>query len=221
MPILTVFESKRRCGWRKPGGLYLRLDGKPWGECSRLPIPLEVCPVCGSGYRFSRIPYWIDADRLIAHLPACPGRPNPAGVGCQGCILSGQHTIGQVVLLWIGEQYYPTPADFNAEATMQGVSRRINNIPRGFQVGGTWVFLAHKKALAEQKDGQPLGATSGSKNIRYRPGIFAAFKPARIEYIVKPEDSQEKLDALEKKGITLVKIQKAEQAELTATITPN
>lgn len=43
-----------------------------------------------------------------------------------------------------------------------------------------------------------------------RPGIFSIFKPTAVEYIVKETDSEEKLAALEKRGIETVKVMKAQ-----------
>lgn len=215
--IQTVFDIPRECGWRKPGGLYLRLDGRPWKDCGRMPIQLDVCHVCGSGYRRSRIPYWIDGDRLVAHLPDCPGDPTQ----CRNCLLSGRFPLGQVLLLWVGEKYYPTPALLTSEAQKQGISRRINTIPRGFEIGQTWVFLAHNKAIQTTKTGEKIHGTSGSTNIVYAPGIFAMFRPERIEYVIKEDDPQGKLEALTEKGITLVRIMRiTEQEAKTALLFP-
>jgi len=46
-------ESKRGCGYRKVGGLYLVGDGI-FVPCDRLPYLLETCPVCGHGIHFTR-----------------------------------------------------------------------------------------------------------------------------------------------------------------------
>ncbi len=52
-------------------------------------------------------------------------------------------------MLWIGGQFYPTPADFNREANSVGVSRRITATPKDLVVGETWVYLAHREAIAK------------------------------------------------------------------------
>src|SRR4051812_24946199 len=116
-------EQRRRCGFRKVGGIYLVTDGG-WVGCDRIPIPLEVCPTCHAGVKQSRGWTWIDA-------PAILGGPHDTGkIGdvvctcdpscpvCNPQILAGEHTTG---LLWIGEKFYPRPSDFMAEATSMGM----------------------------------------------------------------------------------------------------
>jgi len=77
------------------------------------------------------------------------------------------------------------------EANEMGISRRIAAVPHGFKVGETWILLAHKEAIAGE-----------------HPGIFTAFVPQAIEYIIKGTETDEDLEAIEKRGITLVRIQK-------------
>ncbi len=108
-------------------------------------------------------------------------------------------------LLWIGEKFYKTPGAFSQEAAEMGISRRITMVPKGFKVGETWVALAHRKAI-------PAEVTGPDYDGR-KPGIFHIFKPQRIEYVVKEFDPQDKLERLEKRGITLVRVIR-EQMEL-------
>lgn len=85
------------------------------------------------------------------------------------------------------------------EATIQGVSKRIAAVPKDFQLGVDWVLLAHRKAVpAMDPDGQAIQL----------PGIFQAFKPTAIEYVVKGDESQEELERLAKRGITLVDVER-------------
>jgi hypothetical protein len=97
--------------------------------------------------------------------------------------------------LWVGDQFYQTPGKFVREAGRLGVSRRIASIPRGFVVGTTWVLLAHRRAAP-----RPGGALW--------PGIFAAFRPTAIEYVVKADDSPETLEGLARRGVRLVKVER-------------
>ena len=53
--------------------------------------------------------------------------------------------MGKAGLLWIGEQFYPTPGEFTREAEELGISRRISAVPRDFKLGETWVLFAHRK----------------------------------------------------------------------------
>ncbi len=84
-------------------------------------------------------------------------------------------------LIWVGEMFYKTPRAFLKEAAEQGISRRIRSIPRDFKLGETCVWLAHRKAV---------------EGVDMTPGVFYAFLPQRIEYIVKGDETEEKLRAL-------------------------
>src|SRR5262249_154168 len=124
-------EQRRGCGYRKVGGLYL--CGTALGTpCSNLPIPLHIFPTSNLGIKQTRAWQWV-APRpwLIGDCartdPACPVA-NPERLG------------DRVGLLWIGARFYPTPASFTVEAIEMGVSRRITAVPRGLELGKTWVF---------------------------------------------------------------------------------
>jgi hypothetical protein len=90
---------------------------------------------------------------------------------------------GKAMLLWIGKQHYKTPADFMAEGVAQGISRRINAIPKDFKLGKTWVFLAHPEAISEN-----VKIDGGEVKSDKVAGIFTAFMPQVIERIVKQSD---------------------------------
>jgi hypothetical protein len=98
----------------------------------------------------------------------------------------------------------------------QGVSRRINSIPHKFELGKTWVFLAHRKGIRHLDRSVPIiDLNIHDHGITYEPAIFHVFKPTAIEYVVKPDDDEDKLERLVKKGVTLVQIQRLnEQGEL-------
>ena len=81
-----------------------------------------------------------------------------------------------------------------------GVSRRISAVPREFKVGKTVVFVAHRKAIETTRDGK----------TEYTPAIFQAFVPSRVEYVLKGKETPEELEALEKRGLTLVNVIKQE-----------
>lgn len=93
---------------------------------------------------------------------------------------------GKAGLLWIGRQFYKTPEDFVREGAELGVSRRIQSIPHGFKVGETWIFVAHVDAV-ERLDKNGEGELFDAEMKKF-PGIFAAFKPTRIERIVKQSE---------------------------------
>lgn len=195
MGVRVSVEASRGCGYRKQGGLYL-VSGGLMEPCDRLPIPLHVCPTCGHGLKPSRGWTWVAPDALLE------GHVGPHGSGLHGsrCPLGAPGRMGEKCgLLWIGEAFYSTTQSFTQEALTMGVSRRIKAVPRGFVIGETWVLVAHRKAVLTWPDADSVEPV-------FSPGIFHAFLPSAIEYIVRDDDDQEKLDGLEKRGILLVKV---------------
>lgn len=192
MPNITILREKPRgCGYRKPGGMYLRTDGIG-SACLKLNIPLTVCPCCGGGVKQARGWTWVNTK--LFESPRCP----------KGCEVDWKCTcpFGQrdlrMGLMWVGaSKFYPTPEAFAEEAAAYGVSKRLHQIPKDFRVGQTWVALAHPKAC-------PGVDEKGS--AAEMPGIFHAFRPSRIEYVVKGTETEDELKALEKRGLSLVQV---------------
>lgn len=206
MKITTVVEAKRGCGYRVPGALYLRTDGV--GRiCGALPIELSVCPTCHHGIKPARGWTWINIAEL-ASVQGCR-LEDQSNQGCGDCPIADAK-IQMAGLIWVGEKFYKTTAHFLAETTQMGISRRITTVPKGFKMGETWVALAHRKAITEV---DPAQVKLGVMEFNEKPGIFHIFKPQRIEYVVKEDDNTEKLERLEKRGITLVEV-KREQTEM-------
>jgi hypothetical protein len=195
--ITTVYDHARGCGFRKSGGLYL-MSGNAFAGCGKLPIPLTVCPCCNTGIKPARGWTWVSAELIMNATCTTPDK-------CKSCSPLGDlsNRDYKFGLLWVGEKFYPKPSDFMREAKSQGISRRISAVPRDFDLACTWVLLAHRKAVYEPEN---VYAEEG-----FLPGIFSVFKPDRIEYVVKGDESEEELDALEKRGLTLVKVELAEQ----------
>lgn len=218
-------EAKRGCGYRKIGGLYL-VSGPGGMPCDRLPISLDVCPVCSHGFKQARGFTWTDVAGLVGGIhPNCQDE-----FPCPLCMATGD--MGKAGLLWIGEKFYKTPEDFDRESAHLGVSRRIHALPRGFKVGETWILLAHPKTvpmvctvcggagyadgvergfiLAGEESKTPSSAKEQCKDCNgtgrlKAPGIFKVWRPSRIEKIVAESsrgsaEVQELLD----KGITPV-----------------
>lgn len=216
--VTVSHETARGCGYRKPGGLYLVADG-PWRPCGRLPMPLDICPTCGNGIKFSRGWTWIDADALLGHI-TCTRPPED----CAGCSLSGR--IGRAGLLWIGQEFYATPADWSREAQSRGVSRRIATVPRGFVAGQTLVLVAHKAGVRVPCDACrgramfdcPGCGDSGTPGFRLKPAIFGGFRPRAVQYVTKGTETEEELQSIAERGIELVKVVPVyeEQQEITA-----
>jgi hypothetical protein len=148
---------------------------------------------------------WIDLSALAA-VRGCESGGRRAGIAP-----SPMPKIQQAGLIWVGEKFYPTPREFNEEASRMGVSRRIPAVPRDFKLGETWVALAHRHAIESE--------FKLEEKPSYKSAIFHVFKPSAIEYVVKRYDKDEKLEALEKRGISLVKVVQQEeppQQELVA-----
>lgn len=183
--IITKIESARGCGYRKEGGLYLVADGigRP---CCKLPHPLTVCPCCHAGIKPSRGWTWVSSN-LFAEKECTEGRPS--------CPMNMTDTM--VGLMWVGEKFYPTAEHFAREAQGMGVSKRISQVPKDLVVGETWCYLAHRKAIS---------VVNEKGEIDFAPGVFQAFRPTRIEYVVRGSESAEELEALEKRGLTLVRV---------------
>lgn len=192
MAIETRVERKRGCGWRKPGGLYLMADGLQFSACGKLPIRLDVCPTCGHGVKPSRSWTWVNGTALTEGI-ACTEQ---GSVDCARCPLS--KSPGRVGLIWIGGTFYETPADWIREAREMGVSRRIPAVPNDFELGTTWVWVAHRKVI-ENSDGT------------WTPAVFHAFLPTAVEYVVKGDETPEEIERLQKRGITPVDVKRAEE----------
>jgi hypothetical protein len=186
-------EPRRACGYRKVGGLYLCSDGLG-APCCKLPILLTVCPTCNGGIKQSRGWQWVDPR------PWIKGQCSESGATLCPASGYGESLGDRVGLIWIGAQFYPTPASFMIEAAGMGVSRRITAVPRGFKLGETWVFLAHPR-IKETLTIDPTGET-----VEWIGGVFQIFRPERIEKIVAQSQAADDaaMAKLAKAGITPV-----------------
>ncbi len=184
-----AIESKRGCGYRKVGGLYI-MGGGVLRRCGRLPLPLKVCQACGGGIKQTRGWTWIDPSKLFAGIP-CESRPHE----CIDCPLGEITELSKAGLLWIGKSFYPTPRHFLQEANTMGVCRRIGAIPKGFELGKTWVFLAHPETMP--------GENEAGDSVMIA-GVFRTFQPDRIEKVITETQSKdgEEMEKLKKRGIT-------------------
>ncbi len=193
-----MIEEMRGCGYRKVGGLYLVGEGFAL-SCDRLPYNLEVCPVCGHGIKFSLGFTWIKPEPLFGQHKDCTDTLKNT------CPLCNPKIVGERAgLMWVGEEFY-TPDSFIREAKKLGVSKRINAIPKGFEVGKTWVYLAHRKAGTKiiTENGGLLNSEIQKKVPC--PAIFLAFAPTRIEKLIwESEATEENLKELRRRGITPV-----------------
>mgnify|MGYP000542086858 FL=1 len=170
--------------------------------CGLLPYPLDICPCCGGGIKATRGWQWITpqllfnkgdvmsalagverdcsrskvlrvvrANHRTGALTAAPQK------GCRTCPI-GAPPPGLHGLLWVGEKFYSSPDEFMRESVAMGVSRKIKTVPRGFVLGETWVFLAHRRSVRNPATGE-----------REFPGIFTAFKPRQVDLVIADEDN--------------------------------
>lgn len=207
-------EGRRGCGYRKGGGIYVVNDG-PGRACGRFPVPLEVCPTCGAGVKPARGWTWVDGEALLERAPCSPAFWEPPCDSACSMSAGSLWKLHRAGLIWVGEKYYPDPETFQREAARMGISRRIKAIPRDFKVGETWILLAHRKAVPalHVRDCPADGARSltgqcGPQCVGERPGIFSAFVPLRVEYVIKGTETPAELDALEERGLDLVEVRR-------------
>jgi hypothetical protein len=218
MTVRTSVEGARGCGYRKPGGYYL-VAPQLSEPCSLLPMPLDRCPHCGQGIGPARGFTWItptvilpaQVHRTPSHNEICPlGRPLMRMDGLNRTTAEDvendptlYHRMGdRAGLIWVGGLFYPTAESFMEEAARMGISRRVQRPPRGFKVGEDWIVLGHAKAI--KTPGIEVEGTV--QEWEFSPGVLTVFKPTALEYIVKGSETDEELEALEKRGISPVKV---------------
>lgn len=175
-------ETKRGCGYRRWGQMYMAGSVvTPLGPCGKLPHPLTICAGCGHGYKQTRA--FQRVDPAIVFADATCAKRN--GTGCLGCPLSDNNlkTAVKAGLIWIGEQFYPTPAHFIAEATAMGVSRRIKAVPRWFRLGSDGILLAHPKVTVQARVPMPSSSAPPKVGDRVRVLHVNFEDPAPKRYI--------------------------------------
>ena len=203
MHIKNVVEGARGCGYRTKG-LYLMAEGN-FIACYKLPLPLDICPTCGGGIKYSRGWTWIKPDNLFEPGP-CVGHGPSMGDNCHpDCLL--HHPPIKAGLLWIGKQHYANPIEWTKEAITMGVSRKIKFVPKGFKVGETVVCVAHIRACLDTNE------WVNPSDIINKPGIFQAFVPQRIEYVVDGSETTDELEAYDKRDIELVRVTRQPEPE--------
>jgi hypothetical protein len=191
--VIVKYREERGCGLRKPGGLYLCGMGTA-RICDRGFLIINACPVCGERPRFTRGIAKIDFVELFGeHKPAFGECKDP--ITCATCYPSRDVNH---YLMWVGRDY--TMTSFVDEAISMGVSKRISKVPSDFVLGRDWVYLARKSVKAKD-----LGIKLDGRK-RVVDGIFYAFSPSAIEYVISEEDlkDEKKIRDLVSRGITPV-----------------
>jgi len=169
-------EKRRGCGYRKVGGIYLVGEGIAV-PCDKMPYPLEVCPTCGQGIKFSRGFTWLNPLKFFGVHENCRDLGD-----CPIC-----KPTEKAGLMWVGSKFY-TKSSFIEEAREMGISKRIHFVPKGLELGKTWVLLAYRERVSKDE---------------VRNEIFYAFRPTKVEMLInQSEATQEKIEELQKRGIT-------------------
>lgn len=204
-------ESKRGCGYRKIGGLYLVSNAGYQLICDGLPMELEPCDCCGFVPQFTRglqrisWKYILQAERN--HHIALKARGKAGEICSCPPICPICHSENQELksygLMHVGKKFY-TAKEFVREAENMGVSKRISDIPRWLILDETWILLAH-----DEVPKMPLKKLKENGLLEKEPetfrAVFYAFKPQRVEMPVwENEISNEEIQMLEKRGITPV-----------------
>jgi predicted nucleic acid-binding Zn ribbon protein len=189
-----LVEGRREDGYRMAGGLFLFAGGDTiMAPCKKLPVIMERGPVCGGGINPTGEFQWVDGNKLVASRKCTEENPK----ACEACPMGRERPeLARAGLLWIGEGFYKTSQDWIEEAKKMGASLRIAAVPCGFEVGKTWVFVAHRKVFFATCDG------TGKKAV---PAIFHAFRPTEVQYITRGTDTKAELEAIEARGITPIK----------------
>ena len=194
-------EERRGCGYRRVNGLYL-VGPMAWAPCDRLPIPIEVCPVCGAGIHVTRGFTKINPFRLW-NRHDCDKRDDQDNciqactclAGCECCYPPD----ATCYIMGVGEKFY-TAQEFIQEARTMGISKRIPFVPKDLVVGETVIYLAHRKAIR-------VGNDYNGRDAKYKPGVICSFRPQRIEQLVwESQLDDETRKRLEKRGVTPVPV---------------
>ena len=201
-----AIEAKRGCGYRKVGGLYL-MGGIINAPCDRLPMNLEICPVCSSGLKVGKGFTEINPFKLWGNHGIAFDERTKEVTDChdpETCYVCYPPD-SAAFLMRVGGKFY-TVNSFMLEATAMGVSKRIPFIPRKLEVGKTPIYLVHKKAGWKYTEGN-----GEKKLIDETDAIFTAFVPTHIEQLVWEKDLKGKKgkalrEQAEKRGITIVPV---------------
>lgn len=201
-------EQRRGCGFRKVGGLYLVGSGIGV-PCDRLPVLVTSCDNCIAlgltcGLKQGRGWTWVDVNGLVKGPHTINDHLCHEAVDQSCTFCAAPQLMGKAGLLWIGEQFYKTPGEFVQEGVSLGFSRRTSTLPKGFEIGKTWVLLAHPKAVPVIEKVTPLPGMllAPETTTVYKPGVFYVWLPQRLEKIcTESQRGTKEIAALEKRGI--------------------
>lgn len=228
--IVKSIEMERKCGFRKKGGYYFIADSEAIQRCDCLPIPLETCPCCGHGIKFSRGSTWIDP------------RPLLKGKNCKdpSCPLNNPDTLGRNEVRVVRGHKKAKSAMNDMKRIMPGIeSLEMTEISDDkFQIKGWYphvlllwvgknfygdfnVYMdeALRQGISRRIKTIPRNFTIGKTTVwlahinciknpdgTKSPGVFFSFVP-KVDYVVNPEkDTSKKLKSLYERGVRLVDV---------------
>ena len=197
MIISLSREHKRIDGWRTPDktGVGIYLVGPLYREvCERLPNPLDKCMSCSQDIVPSGNWKFINPVHILTNAPNCVGyevagyHDHDHCLMCNSAQVLENEEVKRAMLIWVGGKTYTDPLVFIGEAFHLGVSRRISSLPEWFQLGHTWAFLAHTRAVMTEESipKEKLKPRAKKTTVKvYRKGIMAFFKPRGVDLVVK------------------------------------
>lgn len=195
MRIEVSVEHARGCGWRRPDktGVGIYLVGPMAAEiCERLPYYVPPCHGCGSVFRFFRGWMGVGPSERFSDEPRC-GQDGPQeNHRHEICAMCSPEIAGpNAMVVFVGNKFY-SPAEFVDEALKMGASKKVSNLPEWFEIGKTWVYLAHNKACFRQKEDpktkRPVFDEKTKEPVMVLlPGLIGCFRPVQIDLVVKNE----------------------------------
>lgn len=187
--MLTVPTDERGCGFVQLHGLYF-VSGQFVKDCDRPIIEIPQCECCGNTLKFNLGQTKINPQRLFGNhskevLNFETGETSH--LECrdkESCLLCYPKEFA--LLDWVGQKFYSMES-FNKEAAKMGVSRKLatqhGELPAGFKVGETPIYFAMKGIIDEVR-----GQNIISGKIHKKDGVFMAFVPTRLEYMIYEEE---------------------------------
>lgn len=209
MKVNRIRVSKRKCGERKPGGFYF-VGGPPQ------PDPygwLFRAVKCSCGIQFMK------PSRNVQHCLPYDVFPELRPESKDSRKFYSFKPLEKAWVVTVDADNYKTPQDWLDEAEVQGISRRINDIPRGFKVGESWVLVMHAKVFDREVTIDEGMLTETTKTIK-EPGIIAYFRPRAIQYVCKGNETKEELLALAERGVTPVIVETSNSAHEDQDLEP-
>jgi hypothetical protein len=218
-------EPRRQCGYRRIGGTYL-MSGRFFGHpCGKMPFPLGRCPECGEGlFKVAlRKPKFVNASVLIPFVDGMECNYKH----CDSCPANNLEKLGKVILWGVGKDNY-TPESFIAEANAQGISKRLDRIPKEFldedlEIDQFLVFAVHPEACTVEGNVEDFGhgkrdidtmvddlfEKGETKSVVKVPGVFMVFRPERLQHVVDEEylvNNEKKVERLKNLGVEIIEV---------------